>query len=72
MMYGDGVAWSLLMEKLVTVLVAYARQQVEAGADVIQIFDSWAGQAERRRLPPYCLGPGRRSWSSAYRRWVCP
>ncbi len=39
----DGRAWPLLMEKLITVLVAYAQQQVEAGADVIQIFDSWAG-----------------------------
>src|SRR3954468_19958708 len=43
MMYGDGVSWQLLMEKLVQVLVGYASQQVEAGADVIQIFDSWAG-----------------------------
>ena len=43
MMYADSVAWPLLMEKLVTVLVAYAAQQVEAGADVIQIFDSWVG-----------------------------
>jgi uroporphyrinogen decarboxylase len=42
-MYGNGAAWSLLMEKLVAVLVQYAQQQVEAGADVIQIFDSWAG-----------------------------
>ncbi len=39
----EGKAWPLLMEKLITVLVAYAQQQVEAGADVIQIFDSWAG-----------------------------
>jgi len=43
MMYGDTAAWPLLMEKLVTVLVGFAEQQVEAGADVIQIFDSWAG-----------------------------
>lgn len=43
MMYAGSEAWPLLMEKLVTVLVAYAAQQVEAGADVIQIFDSWAG-----------------------------
>src|ERR1700691_352740 len=43
MMYSNDGAWPLLMEKLVTILVAYAQQQVEAGADCIQIFDSWAG-----------------------------
>ena len=51
LMYGDSVAWPLLMEKLVTVLVAFAKQQVEGGADVIQIFDSWAGGAFGRGLP---------------------
>jgi uroporphyrinogen decarboxylase len=43
MMYRQPDAWRLLMEKLVSVLNEYARQQVDAGADVIQIFDSWAG-----------------------------
>lgn len=43
LMYGDPSSWSLLMEKLNTVLAEYAAQQVQAGADVIQIFDSWAG-----------------------------
>jgi len=43
MMYSNGAAWKLLMQKLISVLVEYAQQQVEAGADVIQIFDSWAG-----------------------------
>lgn len=43
MMYGDPTAWRMLLDKLVTVLTAYCRQQVEAGADVIQIFDSWVG-----------------------------
>ena len=43
MMYRDPGAWRLLLEKLSTVLQAYAQQQVDAGADVIQIFDSWAG-----------------------------
>ena len=43
MMYRHPGTWHLLMEKLVTVLREYARQQVEAGADVIQIFDSWVG-----------------------------
>ncbi|MBS1814159.1 MAG: uroporphyrinogen decarboxylase [Acidobacteria bacterium] len=43
MMYAQDGAWPLLMEKLIAVLTQYAQQQVEAGADVIQIFDSWAG-----------------------------
>lgn len=55
MMYSDGVAWPLLMEKLVTVLVGYAQQQVEAGADVIQIFDSWAGALGVTDYRQYCL-----------------
>jgi uroporphyrinogen decarboxylase len=43
LMYADPAAWQALMEKLTTVLVEYSAQQVKAGADVIQIFDSWAG-----------------------------
>jgi uroporphyrinogen decarboxylase len=56
MMYSDGPAWSMLMEKIVTVLVAYAQQQVEAGADVIQVFDSWVGKLSVRDYRQYCLG----------------
>ena len=43
------------MEKLITVLVAFAQQQVEAGADVIQIFDSWAGALSVTDYREYCL-----------------
>ena len=43
MMYREPAAWRMLLEKLATVLREYAKQQVDAGADVIQIFDSWAG-----------------------------
>ena len=43
MMYGDTASWRLLLDKLVKVLVEYCRLQVQAGADVIQIFDSWVG-----------------------------
>ncbi len=54
-MYSEAAGWKLLMEKLVTVLVAYAAQQVEAGADVIQIFDSWAGALSVSDYREYCL-----------------
>ena len=43
MMYGDTLGWRLLLDKIVIVLEEYCRLQVQAGADVIQIFDSWVG-----------------------------
>jgi uroporphyrinogen decarboxylase len=43
MMYSSPAVWDELMRKLVAVVSEYAAQQVHAGADVIQIFDSWVG-----------------------------
>jgi uroporphyrinogen decarboxylase len=43
MMYAEPTAWRSLLDKIVAVLTEYCRLQVEAGADVIQIFDSWVG-----------------------------
>jgi uroporphyrinogen decarboxylase len=43
LMYSQPQAWDELQSKLVAVTSAYARTQVEAGADVIQVFDSWVG-----------------------------
>ncbi|GAC1424840.1 MAG: uroporphyrinogen decarboxylase [Acidobacteriaceae bacterium] len=57
LMYSDSAAWPVLMEKLITVLADFARQQVEAGADVIQVFDSWAGALAPTDYREYVLGP---------------
>jgi uroporphyrinogen decarboxylase len=35
--------WAALMEKLTEQMIAYLRAQVEAGAQVVQLFDSWIG-----------------------------
>jgi uroporphyrinogen decarboxylase len=43
LLYGDRPLFEKLMEKLVRALVSYVRMQIEAGADAVQIFDSWAG-----------------------------
>ncbi|MCU1296235.1 MAG: uroporphyrinogen decarboxylase [Acidobacteriaceae bacterium] len=56
MMYSSPFAWDELMRKLVEVTSEYATDQVRAGADVIQIFDSWVG----------CLSV------EDYRRYVLP
>jgi uroporphyrinogen decarboxylase len=43
MMYSEPAAWNELMKKLVAVTAEYSAEQVRAGADTIQIFDSWVG-----------------------------
>jgi uroporphyrinogen decarboxylase len=56
MMYNAPADWDELMRKLVNVVSEYAAEQVRAGADVIQVFDSWVG----------CLSV------DDYRRYVLP
>jgi uroporphyrinogen decarboxylase len=56
MMYNSPADWGELMSKLVQVATEYSAHQVHAGADVIQIFDSWVG----------CLSV------EDYRRYVLP
>jgi uroporphyrinogen decarboxylase len=43
LMYSQPEVWNQLLGKLVSVTSEYALGQVEAGADVIQVFDSWVG-----------------------------
>jgi len=43
LMYREPSVWHALMEKLVDTFSAYVAAKVEAGADVIQVFDSWVG-----------------------------
>ncbi len=56
MMYREPALWDQLMRKLVTVLSGYAAEQARAGADALQVFDSWVG----------CLSP------EDYRHYVLP
>ena len=41
--YTDRATFEALLEKLTAALIAYFRMQIAAGADAIQIFDSWGG-----------------------------
>lgn len=44
-LYSEPAAWDRLMKKLVAVQADYLAQQVAAGAQALQIFDSWVGLA---------------------------
>jgi uroporphyrinogen decarboxylase len=56
MMYNDPGAWHALMGRLVRAVALYLNGQIAAGAQAVQLFDSWVG----------CLGP------DDYRRYVLP
>ena len=56
MMYSYPLAWHVLMNKLSTVLGDYLLAQIRAGAQALQVFDSWVG----------CLSP------ADYERFVLP
>lgn len=43
LMYSEPLVWASLMEKLAEVVRLYLRAQVEAGAQAVQLFDSWVG-----------------------------
>jgi uroporphyrinogen decarboxylase len=56
LMYRDEAAWTLLMQRLARSITRYLNAQIAAGAQCVQLFDSWVG----------CLGV------DDYRRYVLP
>lgn len=56
LMHDHPAAWHALMEKLTTALGAYLNAQIDAGCQIVQLFDSWVG----------CLSP------HDYREYVLP
>ena len=43
LMYSAPEIWRQLMERLAEIVIIYLLAQIEAGADAVQLFDSWAG-----------------------------
>jgi uroporphyrinogen decarboxylase len=60
MMYGDTASWRMLLDKIVKVLIEYCHLQVQAGADVIQIFDSWIGSLSLADYRDYAFESSKR------------
>ncbi len=63
-MHTDQGAWDSLMSRLVDATVMYLNAQAEAGAQVLQIFDSWVGQLSPTDYRRYVLPHMRRLFQS--------
>tara|TARA_B100000029_G_C17475757_1_gene923700 strand:- start:339 stop:1295 length:957 start_codon:yes stop_codon:yes gene_type:complete len=46
-----------LLQKIEETICLHVDKQINAGANVIQIFDSWAGLLPENKLDKYCYGP---------------
>ena len=65
LMYNQPDAWHELMDKLATMVGHYLKAQAEAGAQVLQLFDSWAGALSPADYCRYVLPYSRRAIQTA-------
>ena len=55
LMYYEAEAWRALMERLVRAIARYLNAQIAAGAQAVQIFDSWVGCLSPQDYQQYVL-----------------
>ena len=53
----DKTTINKLLKKIVEIICLHIDKQIDAGADIIQIFDSWAGLLPKKELQNYCYKP---------------
>src|SRR5215813_8916663 len=58
--YRDRVGLDTLINVLVDASAAYLVRQLQAGADAVQIFDTWAGVLPTEEFQRWCIAPTRR------------
>lgn len=59
MAYNDPVKFGALIEAIVDISVDYLSGQIEAGADAVQLFDSWAGSLSPAQFDRWVIAPNR-------------
>jgi uroporphyrinogen decarboxylase len=55
LMHGNPALWRQLTDRLAAMAVASLRAQIEAGAQVVQLFDSWAGSLAPEEYARFAL-----------------
>jgi uroporphyrinogen decarboxylase len=67
--YRQPALFQELIERLIEASIAYLSAQFEAGADAVQIFDTWAGVLPEREFQRWCFEPLRKIISGVRRTW---
>ena len=49
-----------ILEELISYLCVHIKNQINAGADVVQIFDSWAGLIPSNKIKEFCFIPNKK------------
>ncbi len=57
MAYSDRAAFSAIIDAIVELTVDYLAQQIEAGVDAVQLFDSWAGSLSPAQYEDWVIAP---------------
>ncbi len=60
LMHQDRATFDALIDLLTDATIAYLSAQIEAGAEVVKLFDSWAGSLTGAAFEAYALEPTRR------------
>jgi uroporphyrinogen decarboxylase len=55
--YSDAAGFGVLMDKLVDAVTEHLIAQIDAGAEAVQIFDSWAGVLDEDMFRKWCIAP---------------
>ncbi|WP_313136831.1 uroporphyrinogen decarboxylase [Paracoccus jeotgali] len=56
----DRAAFSALIDRIAEATIEYLSAQIEAGAEVVKLFDSWAGSLKGEDFDEFSLAPARR------------
>ena len=68
MAYRDPVAFAAIIDAIVAVTVDYLSGQIEAGAEAVQLFDSWAGSLAPDQFERWVIEPNARIVSAVKQR----
>jgi uroporphyrinogen decarboxylase len=58
--YGDADGFSRLIDRLTEATIAHLEAQLDAGADLVQLFESWAGILDAAAFRRFVIGPAKR------------